>query len=367
MIQNLTKLQNKFSKQPSLIAKYNLDVKAMPIVSDVDFSLSYELKTIIVEKLLEAHNLASANVQAGNITGRGFATNVCTTKNIWSVGTNFNNTRNDISSICGERVAILNSYSKALMEFSNSDKKTPFDFKIKYLCMATSIDLKKRQKSIAPCEDCLSWLNTNRYFDENTTIFSFERDDDDVLKLYATNLSKILPFKKYKTSNKFSQNKTFKYTAAAIDSISENSIDKNALNNLFLACYDNYLNTDHCKITKQNISAAILTQDNVYVSSKIDWTRRWFVEPLENALASAIQKEGENICVKAIAYFGDEISKTSNGEFQDGLVSIKSLGRIRQKYAKNNTLIILNLENEVLITTLGEYLPKKFVQGYKIV
>jgi NAD(P)-dependent dehydrogenase (short-subunit alcohol dehydrogenase family) len=126
----------------------------------------------IVEKLLEAHEFAKINVMAGNITARGFATNVCTVDRAWSMGTNFNNTRNDISSICGERSAILASYNEALLRFSRRPKNK-FDFKIKYLCMASNVGLDEiTHEMITPCEDCLSWLNTNRYFNFNTLVFS---------------------------------------------------------------------------------------------------------------------------------------------------------------------------------------------------
>ena len=70
-----------------------------------------------------------------------------------------------------------------------------------------------------------------------------------------------------------------------------------------------------------------------------------------------------NTQISAICYFGDEYTKE---KIQDGVISIKTLGRIRQKYAKKDTILILNLENEILITTMDEYLPKKFIQGYII-
>ena len=57
-------------------------------------------------------------------------------------------------------------------------------------------------------------------------------------------------------------------------------------------------------------------------------------------------KENNNIQIKAISYFGDEFCEFNSNKIQDGVVSIKALGRIRQKYANNDTLIILNLKDE---------------------
>ena len=87
---------------------------------------------------------------------------------------------------------------------------------------------------------------------------------------------------------------------------------------------------------------------------------------MENCVANAVEKYRKDTLIKAIAYFGDECAKDKDKIYYDGTVSIKSLGRIRQKYAQNDTLLILNFENHILITTIGEYLPKKFEQGYKI-
>ena len=75
--------------------------------------------------------------------------------------------------------------------------------------------------------------------------------------------------------------------------------------------------------------------------------------------------ENSKAKIEAVCYFGDEFSG-ANKDFNDGLISIKSLGRIRQKHADSSTLLILNLSDTIFVTTIGEYLPHKFVQGYKI-
>ena len=113
MVTTLEKNGAKFDAclENSLLNKYGMNILNTPFVSDDDIRLGLGEKYLVVEKLIEAHEFARANVAAGNITGRGFATNVCTVDGAWSMGTNFNNTRNDISSICGERSAILAAYN----------------------------------------------------------------------------------------------------------------------------------------------------------------------------------------------------------------------------------------------------------------
>lgn len=321
---------------------------------------------LIVEKLIEAHEVAKANVLAGNITGRGFATNVCTNDFYWSVGTNFNNTRNDISSVCGERSAILSSYNEALLRFSKNPKRK-FDFKIKYLCMASNDELEDVKETITPCEDCLSWLNTNRYFNFNTLVFGFEKDDKNNLVVRASRLANFLPYRTSKTSLDFSLDKEIKISENAKNSMEKYAISIEDAKKLLESANQTYKNNEFSKISNQNIACSILANDEIFTSYKIDWTKRWNVEPLKNCVVRAIEKYSTNTQVKAIAYFGDEFSRNNGELYNDGLVSIKSLGRIRQKYACADTLMILNLDGYILITTIGEYLPKKFVQGYKII
>ena len=350
--------------ETSLLNKYGMNILNTPFVSDDDISLGLGEKYLIVEKLLEAHEFAAANVMAGNITGRGFATNVCTVDRAWSMGTNFNNTRNDISSVCGERSAILSSYNDALLRYSRRPRGK-FDFKIKYLCMASNLSLDEITTMIAPCEDCLSWLNTNRYFNFNTLVFSFEKLEGELV-VRASKLSSFLPYKTLSTSTQYSENKEIRVSKGAKNSFAKFRVNVSEMLIMLNKTYEKYKDVNYSTVSKQNIACSILVNNELISSTKVDWTKRWNVEPLEYCTVSAIEKYGDDTKIQALCYFGDEYS-SNNGEFyNDGLVSIKSLGRIRQKYADADTLIVLNFQNYIQITTVGEYLPKKFEQGYKI-
>ena len=351
----------------SLIQKYEIDFLNFPVISDVDVELSLADKAIIIDKLLQAHNLAKINVQAGNITNRGFASNICTKDGIWGLGTNFNNTRNDISSVCGERSAILCAYNNALINFAkDNNQEKVFDFKIKYICMAQDIDLNKITTSAVPCEDCLSWINTNRFFDDETYIFSFEKNHQGELALRITTMMELLPYKNVLTSNKFDLSKEIKITKSAQKSIEKNNIQQETLLNLLKKAYENYSNNNLAQISNQNIACSILANDEIFIAKKVDYSKRWFSDVLELASYKAIEKYQDITNIQAIAYFGDEIINDKS-KLNDGVVSLKALGRIRQKYATNETLLVLNLSDKIIITTIGGYLPKKFIQGYKIV
>ena len=333
----------------------------IPLVSSFKINLTFEEKKLIVEKLLEAHKLAQTNVNMGNITKRGFAANICNNENIWALGTNFNNTRNDISSICAERSAILSLYNLMLKKYISENNNNKFDFKIKYICMANNVSLDRLESSPIPCEDCLSWLNTNRYFDNKTIIFSFDKDNNHSLILKAQCLSEILPFKGFRTSNKLYNNK-IEYLNKDI----KNIIDEKTVLKLMNINYENYQKINHAKVSNQNIVSSILVNNEIFSANKIDWTKRWFVEPLELAAIKAIEKFGEDIKIDAVAYFGDEFSINNFDKFNDGVVSIKSLGRIRRKYAKGSIPLILNTKEAIIVTTIDNYLPEKFIQGYEI-
>ena len=356
----------------SLIEKYEIDVLFMPVISDSRHELSFGEKTVIIEKLLEAHELATANVKAGNITGRGFATNVCTADGFWSVGTNFNNTRCDISSICGERSAILASYNSALLRYQkaclkNNRNAGEFNFKIKYLCMAQSDDIFETEKSAVPCEDCLSWLNTNRYFDDSTTIYSFMKNKEGILSLKATKLAELLPCRDFVLSKDFNKDKKINYSSNATKSMEMYNISESDILHILEINQKMYEENSLVKISNQNVVCSVVANEKLYSASKVDWTKRWNVEPLEVASYKAVEDNKEYTKITAVCYLGDNYFKNGDEFYNDGAISIKSMGRIRQKYATNSTLLILNLENHIFVTTIGEYLPKKFEQGYKIV
>ena len=366
MATNFAKTRKHNIKKPdyfSLIEKYEIDILNMPVISNSGLDLSMGEKGLIVEKLLEAHELAVVNVKGGNITGRGFATNVCTSDGFWSIGTNFNNTRNDVSSVCGERSAILASYNSALLRYQKTGGE--FNFKIKYLCMAQSDDIYSIEKPAVPCEDCLAWFNTTRYFDENTTIFSIIKNNN-VISLKATKLIELLPYKELVLSSEYTKEKVYKYSTLALKSMEMYKISENDIAHILEINKKLYEENKLTKISNQNIACSVVANEKLYSATKVDWTKRWFTEALEVASYKALEDNKELTKITAICYLGDNYFKNEDEFYEDGAISIKSLGRIRQKYAKNDTLLILNLENFIYVSTIGEYLPQKFEQGYKI-
>ena len=317
-------------------------------------------KNLIIDKFIEANILARKNIESGNITNRGIAANVCTFDNVWSLGTNFNNTRNDISSLCAERSAILSSYNNFLLNRNSSST-----FKIKYLVLVSSLSFNQKEPLLVPCEDCLCWFNNSRYFDSKTTIFTLDKTGDIPL-IKTFRVEQLLPYFKIKTTNEYSKKKNIEITKKALESMKEFAITESDIKGLFNEAYLSYKNNDLCPVSNQKISCSVLANNHIFVSKKIDWTRRWFVEPLEMCVYKAVEKLGRETFIQAIAYFGDEYFGNNDLLNQDGVVSIRSIGRIRQKQANCKTILILNLKESIKVLTIGEYLPLKFRQGYNI-
>ncbi len=106
-----------------LTKKYKLNPDEIEIRSKEPLHIDKKQKAIFIEKLLEAHELAKQNVSMGNLVGLGFASNMCLADDSWHLATNFNNTRNDISSICGERSAVIVAYNDFLKDALDKRKK----------------------------------------------------------------------------------------------------------------------------------------------------------------------------------------------------------------------------------------------------
>ena len=114
-----SKTQPSFAKcekqEESILEKYGINPDEVEVkASSSDIVVSGAEKQLLIKKILEAHDFARKNYLYGNISGRAFATNLCLEDGTWHLGTNFNNTRSDLSSICGERTALLKAYNNLL-------------------------------------------------------------------------------------------------------------------------------------------------------------------------------------------------------------------------------------------------------------
>ncbi len=361
-----------FKEKENLTEKYGIIPDEVKVVSSENIQISDEEKALLIEKILESHELAKKNYNFGNIARISFATNIGLADGSWYLGTNFNNTRNDISSICGERTAIVGAYNKLLKSRSlKESSSTPLNFKVKYLAMANHKDIGTDKNGASPCAECLSWLNTQRYFDNDTTIASLEKNKNGKYSLRLNTIGQYLPYRN-------EVNYVLDKPCEELDiKISKNALEVAALKKMkkedFLKIAKQtkklYKENQLANVSGQNIAAIVIANGETFTGQKIDFSKRWFMEPALYAASKAIEKYGNDTKIDCICYSGNSLYTDTYGAFHnDGVVSIKTLGFLETKYADRNTLVISSDNDSINVRTIDDYLPQKFKfhQTYEI-
>lgn len=360
-------------KEEPLLEKYEINPDEVGVIaSSDDINVGGAQKQELIKKILEAHELARKNFQYGNITNRAFATNICLTDGTWHLGTNFNNTRGALSSICGERTALLGAYNSYLMKKPEVDdiNRKDLDFKVKYMAMSSHKPLGEDRDASCPCAECLSWFDTPRYFSDDTVIASLQRDDKGKLNLVLSKLSDYLPQRKKRATAPLGpiQKLPVKMTNKAKEVAIRKNITSNDIRNQLASTTELYDLNSQAETSGQNIAASVFANNRVYSGAKIDFTKRWYIEPLEYAAAKAIEDNGNNTHIDMVCYVGDEIQAPTSNIASDRVVNIKVLGELTSKFADKDTLVISTRSDKVDVKTIDDYMPDKFrfQNGYKI-
>ena len=128
---------------------------------------------------------------------------------------------------------------------------------------------------------------------------------------------------------------------------------------------DRFEKTDFTTYSSQNITACIQTNGRHFTAPKIDWSKRWFVEPAEFAIAKSFEKFNKTIAPDIIAYYGENLATSENTIEKDGIVSLKTLGRIKALDQESEPLIVLiNGNDEIDVRSVNDYMPNVFKQTY---
>ena len=357
-----------------LTEKYGIDVRNMEVKSANPIAISDKQKAVFVEKLLEAHELAKKNVETGNIVQLGFSSNLCLSDNTWHLATNFNNTRNDISSICGERSAIIVAYNDFLKNLikNNDTTSTQDDFKVKYLAMSSAKNIGEDSNASMPCADCLSWLNTARFLDDETKIVFFTKDKETgKLFLEFKTLKEILPMRGIDLIDSKADieldEMPLVFSEDAKRIADEKKLTNENILNTLKEAKSAYNSDEFTSYSNQKIGAGICVNGKFYKASKVDWSKRWFVEPVEFAIAKSIEDFNEYVTPEIIAYYGDNETRCEGALVDDGIVSLKTLGRIKAVDKENESLIVtVNNNDEIDVRSINDFIPKKstFKQSY---
>ena len=361
---NYNNVINFRAKKPKTLAeKYNINVAKLPVIKDKSIDITPEEKALLVEKLLEAHELAKKNFNYRNIARAGFGTNIGLRNGMWHCATNFNNTRNDLSSLCGERNAILGSYNDLLKskEVENPDKK-PLDFDIKYIAMSSHKPIGTDKNSASSCAECLSWFNTNRYFSDDTIIANFDIKNDK-LALKLTPLIEYLPVRNEINTvpNQDVTQLPMKLSKNALKSIRQKKLLRSDLLDLVSKTQDKYNQNTQTSISGQNITASVRANNKTFIGTKTDFTKRWYIDPLQIATSKAVEEFGDDTKIDAICYLGESTFSDKYGlNYNDGVVNLKTIGALRERFADDDTLMITTTKDNIEVRTINDFMPDNF-------
>ncbi len=365
-----------FGSQSKLFSKYGINPDKTKVEAPQNVNIDNDTKKLLIEKILEAHEMGLKNKNSGNVTKSGYATNICLSDGSWHLATNFNNTRNDISSVCGERSAVLVAYNKKLKEASldsDEDKlKYAQNFKVKYIAMSSFKPIGEDLNASSPCVDCLSWLNTERFFDNDTLIAALEKNNEtNEIELVLKTISQLLPLRNeidsINNTGLAVKSLPVEFSENASKTAKEKNISETVVKELLQRAYDEFDSNTLVSFSEQNAASSILAAGEIFSAKKIDWSKRWFMEPAEFAAAKAVEKLGKDCNIDAIAYYGEGNIKDKYGTLhKDGLVSLKTLGRIKTGHGNKDTIVVTIQNDTILVRTIEDYMPEKygFVQQY---
>ncbi len=348
----------KFQKE-ELFKKYDVQPDKIRVAGELKNKSD---KEILIYYLIKGFEFARNNSKAGNITASSYCAAAVFDNYEACFGVNLNNTRNEISSICAERSALIAAYNKKIENFKSGNN----GFKINYILINSyKKDGQFWADKITPCADCLAWLNVDSMLSSECRVVSLKKENGE-LYIDILPLASFLPLRNevHKIVDDFSSVSVIKSDFA--NSLSFKDED---LINLYKKAYFEYKNNILADTSGQNIAVAIIANGEIFTGVKIDFSKRWFIDPLLQAASRAIEKYKGGTKIEAVCYAGDDYTVTETGiKNFDGLINIKTLGRLNTKFANSKTLVITGTKSGITVRTIGDYLPEehRFVHSYEI-
>lgn len=354
---NFTEIKNQ------LFEKYSINPDDVLVSSEC----GNDEKIRLIYHLLSCYELARKNLLKGNLTASSYACGLVLNDNKVYFGINFNYTRCEISSICAERMAILDAFSEKVKEFE-PDKSCRFDYEIKYILMSSYTEENVFwTNKITPCADCLSWFNTGCNLTVNTKVCSLKKDEKGKIYLDIQPLDSFLPLRNVVSNPNYQVSKDTKIQRS--ENAKKANISDSELVNLYNEVYGAYKNNLLSQTSGQNVAAGAIINGEIFTGVRVDFSKRWFIEPLMAACYKGIEKYGRKSSVTAVCFVGEEYTITeSNHKVRDGIVSLKTLGRINTRYALDNTIVLTAVKNRLCAYTISDYMPgeHKFIHTYEI-
>lgn len=360
-------------KTLALFNKYGITPKEIKVLSNI--KLDDKVKELLLKKLLKAHEHAKANVEAGNITKTGYATNIGFVNGIWGgVATNYNDT--SLTSICGERSAVVMAYNKLLKKLAKSNSLEKFDKELnaKYVVMSSAKAIGEDKFAASPCADCLGWFNSDKVFRDDTQIIFFDKDELGNLALNSRTVKEILPLRREKdslfTKSINIDSITPDISDSAKKSMKEKKISTNEIKTLIKRAKEVREKNCHTdEYSGLNIAASVMADSKkITTESKFDWSKRWVDDPAEKAAKSLVKQQGKNTKINAIAYYGNGTFEDNKGILHtESVVKPQTLGRIKGKHGDGSTIIISVVDNKIKVRTIDDYIPSEYAYVTKVI
>lgn len=356
-----------FSGKRNILKEYGINPDEVNVVSKLPAQIDKNTKLMLLEKIVEAHEQAAKNKEIGNFSDRCYATNMMFENGEWAVGSNIENTAENI--LCGERTSLPRLWNQTLEKLSlpklKSDQaykeNTINGLKVRYLAMSSFKTPGEDLSAGGPCSDCLNWINEPRFFSPNTEIATIIKDQDNKYNLVVKNIKELLPYWNEGSSSVTDQPvknlDKLEKTDKAITFMQENNITDENIYSLLEEAKSASSIAKTTELSGKNAAAAVLMDNKKTVSSeRMDWTRRWFISPDLVAVTKAVQDQSNPVSSKvlAVAYYGN-----------DSFPYIDSLGRISQDRGSGNTLVIKIEDNKIKVRTILDYMPYLYISSKK--
>ena len=347
-----------------LALKYGIDPDQVTYVKSPGITVPVS-KSELIEALLQSHEQAKKNRLLGNFSGFQRASNMLLANGQWTAATNIELTRDNI--LCGERSATVAAWNEALNKTPLSALEDPVQkeqviagLKVKLLAMSEGAS--PIRKSAAPCSECLSWLETQKYFSPDTLTAALVEDENTGgLTIEVKSVQEMLPHLNKQTpslTDKSVKTLPVDFSAKALSALGQNRFAASALTDLMQSARDAYEANCTATLSGKNTGAAVrLTTGKTYTGARFDWTRRWFEGAELSAAARGIQAhekalaQGKPVRVQAVAYYGEAIAPDT-----------KSLGILVQQGGPD-TLVVVIESDRIQVRTIADYMTSLYVSN----
>lgn len=380
------------AEQTALFEKWGIQPENITVVYGADKAtpknstptVTTEEKRDWLAQYLKTLTLAQSYQQVGNLKGDYYAT-ACEIGNAntstWGQGVNIVLSNSQV--LCSERASVTDAFTENVSSGVTNSSASTFNPQRKPKVKTMILSTVNLAEELTPCSDCMSWLNTNTYFDPNTRIVNLIQDaTTQQPQLWVRTLRDILPMwgqQKPSISYRMLESLPIQLSSTA-QGMPHLTPEK--VRYLISRAKQDYLESQPTKFTQSKLSCAALFSNGVVsADSRFEWHKRlvesadlnavgkgfrprptWktlLMSPLTK-LGSVLKKwilnrPAEEPTVKAIAYYG---------HVEEEIPDIRSLGYLAKKQHGSADVLVICIEDDLIqVRTIRDYLPNLYISA----